>query len=106
MPVTESQLSNKMYNRASISNHAGSLDFREVRAKKSVVAFFLGMAIIAAPFLLGRSYAFFILVLVFSLFITLLWRNAPRPWIFLVSIAAATPIPLFRQNVACNLIFA
>ncbi|MEN6350330.1 MAG: O-antigen ligase family protein [Syntrophomonas sp.] len=64
------------------------------------------MAIIAASILLGHSYAFYISVLVFAIFITLVWRKKPLPWIFLVSIAAATPIPLFRQQFACNLIFA
>ena len=81
-------------------------DFREVRGRTSVIAFFLGMAIIAASILLGRSYAFFVSFLAFSVFMTLLWRKAPRPWIFLVSISAATPIAISRQQFACNLIFA
>ena len=80
--------------------------FREVRERTSVIAFFLGMAIIAATILLGNTHALYISVLVFSFIITLLWRKAPRPWIFLVSITSATPIPLFRQGVACNLVFA
>lgn len=92
-------LSNTAYN-------APTSGFREVRRGTSVIAFFLGMAIIAASIFLGRSYAFYISVVVFSVSITLLWRRAPRPWILLVSIVAATPIALFRQNVACNLIFA
>jgi len=37
---------------------------------------------------------------------TLLWSKAPRPWIFLVSILAATPIAISRYNFSCNLIFA
>ena len=81
-------------------------DFREVRGRTSVIAFFLGMAIIAASILLGRSYAFFVSFLAFSILMTLLWRKAPRPWIFLVSISAATPIAVSRQQFACNLIFA
>lgn len=80
--------------------------FPEVRGKTSAIAIFLGMAIIAAAILLGRSYALYISVLCFSFLMTLIWRNAPRPWVFLASVAAATPIPLFRQEVACNLIFA
>lgn len=64
------------------------------------------MAIIVASIFLGRSYALYIFVLVFSVSITILWSRAPRPWIYLASIAASTPTTLFRQNVACNLIFA
>lgn len=70
------------------------------------MAFFLGMAIIAAPIFLGRSYAFYIGFLVFSVLITLMWRKAPRPWILLVSISAATPIAISNKQFACNLLFA
>jgi hypothetical protein len=84
----------------------GSDNFRKLPARTLGVALFLGTAIIAASILLGRSYAFYVTVLAFALFITFLWRKNPLPWIFLVSIAAATPIPLFRQQFACNLIFA
>lgn len=87
------------YNKLTSVSHKGG-------ESKYVVAFLLGMTVIAASVLLGRSYAFYISVLVFALFITLLWRKNPLPWIFLASIAAATPIPLFRQQFACNLIFA
>lgn len=80
--------------------------FREVSGRTSVVAFFLGMAIIASSILLGRSYVFFVSFLVFSILVTLLWRKAPRPWIFLVSISAAIPIAISRYQFACNLIFA
>ena len=64
------------------------------------------MAIIAASILLGRSYVFFVSFLAFSILMTLLWRKAPRPWIFLVSISAAIPIAISRYQFACNLIFA
>ena len=82
------------------------MDFPEVQGRTSVIAFFLGMAIIAACILLGKSYAFFISFLAFSVIMTLIWRNAPRPWIFLVSISAAIPIAVSRYQIACNLIFA
>ena len=80
--------------------------FREVRGRTSVVAFFLGMAIIAASILLGRSHAFYVSFLALSILMTLLWRKVPRPWTYLVSISAATPIPIARQQFAGNLIFA
>ena len=64
------------------------------------------MAIIAAPILLGRSYAFYVSFLALSILMTLLWRKAPRPWTYLVSISAATPIAIARQQFAGNLIFA
>ena len=80
--------------------------FEEVRGRTSVIAFFLGMAIIAVSFFLGRSYLFYASFLVFSMFITLLWRNAPRPWIFLVSVTAAMPFALSKYGYTCNLIFA
>lgn len=88
------------------SYNAPTSDFREVRGKTSLIAFFLGMAIIAASILLGRSYVFFVSFLAFSFLMTLLWRKAPRPWTFLVSISAATPIPVSRYQFACNLVFA
>ena len=80
--------------------------FREVRGRTSVVAFFLGMVIITAPILLGRSHAFYVSFLAFSILMTLLWRKVPRPWTFLLSISAATPIAIARQQFAGNLIFA
>ena len=83
-----------------------AIDFPEVRERTSVIAFFLGMAIIAVSCLVGLSHALSIFVLVLSFFFTLLWRKSPRPWIFLVSILAATPIPMFRQQVAANLLCA
>ncbi len=81
-------------------------DFREVSERMPVIAFFLGMSIIAACIFLGRSHVFYVAVFIFAFCITLFWRKAPRPWIFLASIVAATPIPLFRQQFASNLIFA
>lgn len=81
-------------------------DFPEVGGKTSVIAMFLGMALIAAAILIGKKYAFFIPFVAFSIVMTLLWRNAPRPWIFLVSISAATPIAIAKQQFACNLIYA
>jgi membrane protein implicated in regulation of membrane protease activity len=53
--------------------------FREVWGGVSVVAFFLGMATIVVSILLGRSYAFYVSFLAFSLIMTLLWRKAYRP---------------------------
>ncbi|HET6365177.1 MAG TPA: hypothetical protein VFG02_09015, partial [Nitrospirota bacterium] len=64
------------------------------------------MSIIAASILIGRKYAFYVPFLAFSILMTLLWRKAPRPWIYLVSISAATPIAISKQQFACNLIFA
>jgi O-antigen ligase len=86
--------------------NASTSDFREVPGRTSVIAFFLGMAIIAGAIFLGRSYAFYVSFLAFSILITLLWTKAPRPWIFLVSISAATPIPISNKQFACNLLFA
>jgi hypothetical protein len=81
-------------------------EFQEVRGSSIVVAILLGMTIIAACIFLGRSYTFYIPFMLFSFVITFLWRKTPIPWIFLVSIVAATPIPLLRQQFACNLICA
>jgi uncharacterized membrane protein YagU involved in acid resistance len=83
-----------------------TLEFPEVSRRTSVIAFFLGMAVIAAPVFTGRSYVFYGAFLVFSLCMTFLWRKTPRPWILLVSIVAAAPIPLMRQQFACNLVCA
>jgi hypothetical protein len=81
-------------------------EFPEVRGKTTVIAFMLGMMIIAAAIILGRSYAFYVAFLAFSFVITFVWSKSPLPWIFLVSIVAASPIPLFRQQFACNLMCA
>ncbi|TWJ19060.1 O-antigen ligase family protein [Geobacter argillaceus] len=81
-------------------------DFREVGGRTSVIAIFLGMALIAAAILIGKKYAFFVPFLAFSIVMTLLWNKAPRPWIFLVSISAATPIAIAKQQFSCNLIYA
>ncbi|OGU10956.1 MAG: hypothetical protein A2075_04015 [Geobacteraceae bacterium GWC2_58_44] len=61
---------------------------------------------VALTIVVGRAHALYLLFIVSSFAITYFWRSAPRPWICLVSIVAATPIPLFRQQVACNLLFA
>ncbi len=79
---------------------------REVREKKATTAIFLGMVVISASILLGRSYAFLLPFLAFSIIMTLIWRNVPRPWILLVSMSAAVPVALSKYNLACNLIFA
>jgi len=81
-------------------------DFRKGRERTCVVAFLLGMAIVAAPVYFGKSYAFFIPFIVFSIFMTMLWRKAPRPWMYLFSVSAATPIPLTRYGFAGNVLFA
>jgi hypothetical protein len=85
---------------------APASDFPEVRGRTSVIAFFLGMAFITDSILIGEKWAFYIPFLVFAVFITFLWRKAPRPWIFLVSIAAATPIFTPRHKFTCNVIYA
>jgi hypothetical protein len=87
-------------------NQTPTVSFKEVRERTSIIAFFLGMAVIAASVILGRSYVFFIAFLVLSILMTLIWKRAPRPWIYLVSVSAATPIAISRQQFACNLIFA
>lgn len=89
-----------------IPYRAAGIDVQEVRGKSLFSAFILGMAFIAASLFLGRSYVFFISFIAFSLFMTLLWRKAPLPWIFLVSISAATPLAVSRYQFACNIIFA
>jgi len=90
--------SNTIYN-------APTSDFREVRGRTSSIAFFLGMTIIVAPFFLGvRTPSLFLSVLLVSYDSRM--EESSRPWIFLVSISAATPIAISRQQIACNLIFA
>ncbi|MGD0660312.1 MAG: O-antigen ligase family protein [Syntrophorhabdales bacterium] len=95
-----------MKDRARAQRRASDTDFQEASGRSSVVAFFLGIAIVAGSVVLGRTYPFYFLVFAFALFATILWTKTPRPWILLVSLAAATPVPLFKQNVAANLIFA
>ena len=81
-------------------------NFRTNERKTTIIAFFLGVIIIAAAVILGNSFLFFVFFLVLSFVITMLWRKAPRPWISLVSISAATPIAIARHKFNCNLIFA
>ena len=81
-------------------------DPEETRERKATTAIFLGMGIIAASILLGRFFAFIFPFLAFSIVMTLIWRKASVPWIFLASIAAATPVTLFRYQFTCNSIFA
>lgn len=88
------------------SDSTPTSDFREVQGRTSAIAFLLGMLIITASIFLGKSYAFYISFLLFSIFITFLWRNAFRPWIFLFMISAATPIYISNKMFPCNLIFA
>jgi hypothetical protein len=83
---------------------ASNSNFREVQAKKSV--FFLGASIIVAAIQFGNKFAFYVPFTVISILMTLIWKKTPRPWIFLVSIAAATPIAVSRQKFACNVVFA
>lgn len=65
------------------------------------------MSVIAVAIFLGKSYTFYLSFMAFSILMTLLWRTNPRPWIFLVSVSAATPIAIFsKYQVTCNLIFA
>ncbi len=95
-----------MFKRPHAPHDAAASNFQEGLGRTSFIALFLGLTIIVASILLGRSDTFFISFLVFSIFMTLLWRKAPRPWIFLVSISAAIPIAVSRYQFACNLIFA
>ncbi|HYA14505.1 MAG TPA: hypothetical protein VEF33_09225, partial [Syntrophales bacterium] len=82
-------------------------EFPEVQGRTSVFAFFLGMAIILASIALGKSYTFAFAFLIISVFFTFRWRMAPRPWIFLVSTVASTPITTsFRYQVTCIVVFA
>ena len=67
-------------------------EFPEVKGRTSVFAFLLGMAIILASIALGYSYTFAFAFFIISVFFTFRWRKAPRPWIFLVSTVASTPI--------------
>src|SRR6266568_1095035 len=95
-----------MRHRATMPSPVYTADFREVKGRSSVVAFFLGMGMVGLTIVVGRTHALYFLFIVSSFVITYFWRKTPRPWIFLVSIVAATPIPLFMQQVACNLLFA
>jgi len=83
-----------------------AFDFREVQGRTSAIAFLLGMLIICASIFFGKSYAFYISFLFFSVFITFYWRKSYRPWIFLVMVSAATPIYIAKKMFPCNLIFA
>ena len=89
-----------------VSLKATATGFSEITGKQSVGAFLLGMAIITASIFLGRSYAFFLPFLAFSIVMTLIWRRASLPWIFLVSVSAATPVAVSKEQFTCNTIFA
>ena len=91
---------------APIPTATSEAGFREVRGKTSVIAILLGMGAIGASIALGRSFVFFIAFPVFSLLMTAIWKKAPRPWIFLASIAAATPVAVSREQFTCNIVFA
>lgn len=80
--------------------------FHEGRRNSIAIASFIGATIIAVPFLLGRSYVFYISFFALSFFMTLLWKRTHRPWVTLVSISASTPIAIAKQQFTCNLIFA
>ena len=85
-------------------------EFPEVQGRTSVFAFLLGMAIILASIVLGKSYTFVFAFLIISVFFTFRWRKAPRPWIFLVSTVASTPIaicqiPVCLQCHICCLVY-
>jgi len=86
--------------------NSSATDFPEPREGSTRFAFVLGMAIIGASILIGRTYAFFLSFLALSLLMTLIWRKNPRPWIFLVSVSAATPLAISKQQFACNVVFA
>jgi hypothetical protein len=80
--------------------------FPEPKGKSLTLAFVLGSAVIIGSIVVGRGQAISLVILGLSFLATLLWRKAPRPWIALVSIVAATPIVVFRQQYAPNLLFA
>ncbi len=94
-----SNSSKTLYNRRTVS-------FKETRGGSLVIAFCLGMAIIAVAVVLGRSLVFQIIFLALSIIMTLWWRKNTRPWISLVSISSATPIFIAKQQFTCNLVFA
>jgi O-antigen ligase len=64
------------------------------------------MALIAGFIVLGHKYLA-LPVLALSFFSAVVWRNAPRPWIYLIAIMAASPV-VFSQKfkIEPNLIFA
>lgn len=95
-----------MEDNLTIPYHAPTSDFQEVRGRTSVIAFFFGMSFIYASILIGGKWAFYIPFFAFAIIITFVWRNAPRPWIFLVSIAAATPLFTPYHKFTCNIIYA
>jgi len=95
-----------MISERQIPYQSSSVGFREVRPRTSVIAFLLGTGIIAASIYFGHSFTFSIPFLPFSFVMTLLWKKAPRPWTYLVSISAAVPTALFRYQFACNVVFA
>lgn len=106
MMLEKEILAQAVNDHSSTPYNAPTSDFKEVRGRVSVAAFFLGMAMIAISILLGRSYVFFSFFGAFSILMTLLWRNAHRPLVFLTSISASIPITVSNQNIACNLLFA
>ncbi len=79
---------------------------RNAGERKPVIAFLVGMALIAASIFLGRSFVFFFSFVAFSIVMTLVWRKAALPWIFLTSIAAASPVAVSKEQFTCNFIFA
>lgn len=95
-----------MDDRETIPCRAPGVDDRKVRERKPVIAFFLGMAVIAASICLGKFFAFIIPFLAFSIVMSLIWSKADVRWIFLVSIAAATPVSVSKYQLTCNTIFA
>lgn len=90
----------------SVTGHGKLPEFQESGLVATISAFFIGTAIIGAAILLGRSHALYIAVMAIALGTTMIWKKLPRPWIFLASMAAATPIPMLRQQFAPNLFFA
>lgn len=74
--------------------------------KRALMAIVIGGTVIVASISLGSSYAFFIGFLAFSFFMTSVWKDSDLPWIFLVSVTAATPIAISREQFACNVVFA
>ena len=94
----------KSYSRGSSEASVSSMP--EVSNKTSSRAILLGMAIVAASIVVCKSFLFFGFFFGFSFIMTLIWKKAPRPWIFLASVSAATPFSIARQQYPCNLIYS
>lgn len=92
--------------KSKINKNKKASDAQGISEKTFKKSFYLGMAIIAVSFVLGHSYTFIATFLIFSLFMTILWRKKQKPWLLLASTAAATPVVISRFDFSTNTIFA